>query len=347
MHITNCNFYITCNDDIDKLINKLTELDNKLTENNNVSIISTHTPIINLTNSNRCVLRDNKGKVTSDYGFTYDNLSEILASGNYSKYIKDGDWIELTTLDGATYKMYANIDTYYGEGEEGKEIGHHIDFISDNLIYGSTSRTNGKNIYISPDRRSWRMNNDTTYNNYGNNNGVSTESSPFLANSTTHRGVHGGIIDKLNDYYVNNIPDGLKNYIVKKYHKVPTRYQSGTGLTDDNGSKWAEMPYLWIPYEKEVHGSNKYATTTYESHMKQYHSFANISNFKVKADKKDTSSSWNWWTASARSGNTSSFCGVYGNGSGNSFTGVYGDGSANSFTAYYWSIGVSLCFRFQ
>ena len=92
MHITNCNFYITCNDDIDKLINKLTELDNKLTENNNVSIISTHTPIINLTNSNRCILKDDKGEVTSDYGFTYDNLSDILASGNYSKYIKDGDW---------------------------------------------------------------------------------------------------------------------------------------------------------------------------------------------------------------------------------------------------------------
>ena len=334
MHITNCNFYITCNDDIDKLINKLTELDNKLTENNNVSIISTHTPIINLTNSNRCILRDDKGKVTSEYGFTYDNLSEILVSGNYSKYINDGDWIELTTLDGATYKMYANIDTYYGTGETGKEIGHHIDFISDNLIYGSTSRTNGSNNYSSTNIKSWRMNNDTIYNYDGNNNGVSAETSPFLANSTTHRGLQGGIIDKLNDYYVNNIPDGLKNYIVKKYHKVPTRYSSSS-LTNDNGSKWAEMPYLWIPYEKEVHGSNSYATSTYESHMKQYHSFANISNFKVKADKKDTSSSWYWWTASAYSGYTYLFCCV---GS---------DGSAIGGTADYWGIGVPLCFRFQ
>ena len=334
MHITNCNFYITCNDDIDKLINKLTELDNKLTENNNVSIISTHTPIINLTNSNRCILRDDKGKVTSEYGFTYDNLSEILVSGNYSKYINDGDWIELTTLDGATYKMYANIDTYYGTGETGKEIGHHIDFISDNLIYGSTSRTNGSNNYSSTNIKSWRMNNDTIYNYDGNNNGVSTETSPFLANSTTHRGLQGGIIDKLNDYYVNNIPDGLKNYIVKKYHKVPTRYSSSS-LTNDNGSKWAEMPCLWIPYEKEVHGSNSYATSTYESHMKQYHSFANISNFKVKADKKDTSSSWYWWTASAYSGYTYLFCCV---GS---------DGSAIGGTADCWGIGVPLCFRFQ
>ena len=334
MNISNCNFYITCNDDIDKLINKLTELDNKLTENNNVSIISTHAPIINLTNSNRCILKDNKGEVTSDYGFTYDNLSEILQSGNYSDYIKDGDWIELTTNDGATYKMYANIDTYYGEGETGKEIGHHIDFISDNLIYGSTSRTNGKDNYSSTDINSWRMNNDTTYSDYGNNNGKSTESSPFLANSTTHRGSQGGIIDKLDAYYANNIPAGLKNYIVKKYHKVPTRYSSSK-LISDNRRKWAEMPYLWIPYEKEVFGSNTKATSTYETHMKQYHSFANISNFKVKGDKKDTSTSWWWWTASALSGCTGNFCLVNGN------------GDAGISTAYDWNCGVPLCFRFQ
>ena len=335
MHITNCNFYITCNDDIDKLINKLTELDNKLTENNNVSIISTHTPIINLTNSNRCILKDNKGEVTSEYGFTYDNLSEILQSGNYSKYIKDGDWIELTTLDSATYNMYANIDTYYGTGEEGKEIGHHIDFISDNLIYGSTSITNGNIIYNSPDINSWRMNCDTTYTHYGSNNGVILESSPFLANTIDYRYESGGIIDKLDNYYVNNIPKTLKNHIVKKYHKVPVRCSSTGPLTYDNGSKWAELPYLWIPYEKEVHGTNKYATPTYETHMKQYHSFANINNFKVKTDKKDNTSSWHWWTASAQSNSYDRFCTVS------------SGGSAIGYGAFDCSIGAPLCFRFQ
>ena len=235
--------------------------------------------------------------------------------------------------------MYANIDTYYGEGETGKQIGHHIDFISDNLIYGSTSRTNGKDNYSSTDINSWRMNNGKTYSQYGNNNGTSTETSPFLANSTTHRGVEGGIIDKLDDYYVNNIPDGLKNYIIKKYHKVPTRYQSGSyGSSDDNGSKWAEMPYLWIPYYKEIWGSttNDYMpTTTYETHMKQYHSFANISNFRVKGDKKDTNTSWYWWTASAFSGTSAGFCRVHSN------------GSSSNNDAYGWSLGVPLCFRFQ
>ena len=243
--------------------------------------------------TNICLLTDDRNNVSSEYGFTYDNLSKILQSGNYSDYSKDGDWIELTTNDGATYKMYANIDTYYGEGEdEAHKIGHHIDFISDNLIYGSTSMTNGSNIYSSTNINSWRMNYDVTYSKYGYNNGVSTETSPFLANSTKYRGIEGGIIDKLNDYYINNIPDGLKHYIIKKYHKVPTRYHDSYLLSDDNGSKWDEMPYLWIPYEKEVHGSRQYATDASESHMKQCHSFANISNFKVKEDKKDTTSSY-------------------------------------------------------
>ena len=76
-------------------------------------------------------------------------------------------------------------------------------------------------------------------------------------------------------------------------------------------------------------------TTTHESHMKQYHSFASISNFRVKGDEKDTSSSWNWWTASASSGYNSFFCAVY------------SDGSGYHQNAYTWDVGVPLCFRFQ
>ena len=288
--------------------------------------------------ANICLLKDDNGKISSDYNYTYDFLADVLDSGEYDAYIKDGDWLELSTPDGGTYKMYANVDTYYGEGESGKEIGHHIDFISDNLIYGSTSRTNGKDDYTSTNINSWRMNYDTTYTTYGSNNGVATETSPFLANSTEHRGAEGGIIDKLNNYYSANISESLKAHIIKKYHKVSTRYQSGSSLKDDNGSKWAEMPYLWIPYYKEVWGgtsNTNMATTTYESHMKQYHSFSSNSNFKIKGDKKDTSTSYIWWLASARSGYFGEFCIVNGSG---------GAGYGNAYT---WTYGSPLCFRFQ
>ena len=285
---------------------------------------------------NVCLLRDDNGVVTSDYGFTYNNLSEILNSGEYEGYIKDGDWIELSTPDGGTYKMYANVDTYYGEGEEGKEIGHHIDFISEELIYGSTSRENGTNIYRSTDINSWRMNYNTSYDANGSNNGVADETSPFLANTTEYRGKQGGIIDKLDAYYVANINDGLKAHIVKKYHKVPTRYSGN--MKNDDGTKWAEMPYLWIPYEKEVWGDNTNNSTTgaYESHMKQYQTFSSKGiDFRLKIDKKDTANSpWYWWTASAGSGNNTYYRGIHAN------------GNAHEFYAYYWSCGAPLCFRF-
>ena len=285
-------------------------------------------------NANICLLSDNNGVVTSEYGYDYKILAGLLYDGNYSEYIKDGDWIELNTPDGGTYKMYANIDTYYGEGEEGKEIGHHIDFISEELIYGCVGNNDSYN-YSSTDINSWRMNYDTTYNSYGSNNGVATETSPFLANSTEHRGAQGGIIDKLNSYYSTNISESLKAHIVKKYHKVPTRYKSGTGLTDDNGSKWAEMPYLWIPYEWEIWGSRQYATNGSESHMKQYHSFSSNSEFRKKYDKRySTSSTVYWLAASAHSGYDNDFCGVN------------ASGAATVYLANYYRVGVPLCFRF-
>ena len=95
------------------------------------------------------------------------------------------------------------------------------------------------------------------------------------------------------------------------------------------------MPYLWIPYEKEISSSSLYATEKYESHMKQYHSFANISNFAVKADMKDTNTSYYWWTASAYHGSSQHFCVVE--------TG----GSVGTMRAVQWYVGAPLCFRFQ
>ena len=284
---------------------------------------------------NVCLMKDlGNGVYQSDYGYTYDFISDTLQSGNYSEYLKDGDWFELNTADGGTYKMYANIDTYYGEGETGKKIGHHIDFIADNVIYGSSSYSNGSQIYTSYNKNAWFMNNDKTYYVYGNSNGVANETSPFLANSTTYRSPDGGIIDKLNSYYTNYIPSSLKAHIIKKYHKVPTRYQSGTGLTADNGSKWAELPYLWIPYEREVHGKNYWSTETYEAHMKTYHSFINIPNFAIKKDTKDTSESCHWWLASASTTNAT-------------FATVHKVGSINNNNACVWYQGTPLCFRFQ
>ena len=290
---------------------------------------------------NVCLLSDNDGALSSGFNYDYDFLADTLDSGNYSNYIKNGDWIELKTSDGGKYKLYANVDTYYGDGEDGKKIGHHIDFISKELIYGSTSSINGSCIYEAATPESWRMNcGMEDWGGWSTNNGTEDEKSPFLSNSLKHRPVVGGIIDKLDDYFYRYIPSGLKEYITKKYHKVPTRYQEGKpGKSIDDGSKWAELPYLWIPYYKEVWGANTTnedkPTATYEVDMKQYHSFSSIDNFRIKCDDKDSHNSHLWWTASAMENTPYAYCGIN------------TEGSSTEIDAKLMFIGTPLCFRFS
>lgn len=262
-----------------------------------------------------CLLRDDNGNISSDYGFNYETLSFILSTGNYSKYIKNGDFIEVTTSDGYIHQLFANIDTYYGCGDKNKKIGHHIDFISRNLIPGS---------------KGWQMRifSDST------NNGNENEKSPILSSCTKY-GNESGIIDKLEDYY-KRLPKLLKNHIVNKYHRVPYRYSSKGMIEYDNGYGWKDMGRLWIPYEKEVFGINKHAENKYEDIMKQYHSFKYVTLFGIKYDYKwSTTRPVYWWTSSAEKGLAGNFC--Y----------VSDKGLSRCCYASYSNNGIPLCFRFM
>ena len=94
---------------------------------------------LNSFRNKKCILVDNRGVVTSDYGYTYDSLSQLLASGDFEKIISNGDYMLLTLDDGSTFKLRFNIDTYYRYGDEAP-IPHHIDLISDELIPDSWRR---------------------------------------------------------------------------------------------------------------------------------------------------------------------------------------------------------------
>ena len=81
-----------------------------------------------------CVLRDNGGNITSDYGYTYNDLRNMLLNNDYNQYIKDNDYIELI-IDNRLYHMRFNIDTYYGRCYKDGTIPHHIDMISDEILH--------------------------------------------------------------------------------------------------------------------------------------------------------------------------------------------------------------------
>lgn len=296
---------------------------------------------------NICLLKDDNGNITSDYGFTYNKLSDLLASGKYYGYIKDGDWIEITTSDLHTYRLYANIDPYYHCGPNGNYlIGNHIDFISDNLIVGSRYWTSGMNCNINDELLNHLIeeNIDFLSDNLINssqclttltgdmvrcNSGNELVKSPFLSS----------IVNSKLERYFTTLPKGLRDHIVPKYNIVPYRFTSNYcgNLCNDTGLGWEDMGNLWIPYEKEIFGENIYSSRKYEKHMKQYHIFKDINDFSIKCEY-----SWSdiipipWLTASACMNNSKDFCCV----------GTLGD-SYNIKKSYSRAgIGVPLCFRF-
>lgn len=82
-----------------------------------------------------CVLRDNGTTITSNYGYTYNDLNNMLNVYNdYDQYIHNNDYIELI-IDNKLYHMRFNIDTYYGYSIKEGIIPHHIDMISDEILH--------------------------------------------------------------------------------------------------------------------------------------------------------------------------------------------------------------------
>ena len=278
---------------ISTLQSSITSINTQVTNLNNNTYINPTAGVTKRTGTaNICLLTDNKGTVTSSYGFTYDKLSAILATGSYSEYIKNGDWIQLTANDGAVYKLYANIDTYYNKGENNKNlIPHHIDFIADNLIYGSVG---------------WQC--TSGYNN----NGYDGEQSPFLSFQAMCRGGASKLLDNAQSYFITNIPVGLRVHVVKKYCQIPYRYSvNDSALTDDNGKGWKYMTYLWAPYEREVFGTVSKSNNTHSTQLIQYHTFSSVSNSKIKYDTKtSTSVASPWWLASASVVDSTNMCSV-------------------------------------
>lgn len=255
----------------------------------------------------KCVLYDNKGVITSEYGFTYDSLSEILQNDTWQGKIKNNDYIRLTTLNDETFNLIFNINTYKNYGDEGNIVDYHIDLISEHLI---------------PSSIGWQMRLDNS------NNGTSSEESPYLASTN--------MIEKLQQYFENNIPDELKNHIIDKRALVPTRYDYHS-LEDDDERAWKSLGKMWLPYEVEVFGFVDQGTIRWQGGLRHYPCFHDGSKI-VKRNGETGDRCW-WWTASAKSE------------SNNAFVVATAGGSVYNALALVDTeetlIGVPLCMRFK
>lgn len=215
----------------------------------------------------RCVIIDEgrDGKITSPYGYTYDDLSDMLRNNDYHEYIQDGDYLELTVGD-YIYTMRFNIDTYYDYAiknpftnssyiAEGS-IPHHIDMLSDEVFI--TTPMNFDCGYFSTDMaREYIDGNASTSRN---NNLRMRES---LSGSTTEVNFFIFVDTKFYDSVRPLLGDLLTKHIVPKVGKgynMDMMYEpnkEGKPIQFHNlNTKYVDMRHgeLWQLSEAEIFG---------------------------------------------------------------------------------------------
>ena len=271
----------------------------------------------------------------SDYADVWQWIKARIDAGNYSGLLV-GDYIPVTlsagkagglTVAEQTFKcQIAGIDTYTNCGDT--EIGHHIDFISKEVIdteikWNPSDSNNGTSAQNKP----WLASQAYAWLNGVNN--YSTSAYQSLA--------HG--MNALNAGIYHLLPTELRNVIIQKRMLLDNRYSSSSALTYSPNWDLADMGYLWLPDEIEVYGTQVRSNLGYgqgywnpEAHIGvAYPLFLGQGRNRVKRTSNGTRS--HWWLSVASAGYSTNVCCVN------------GGGSANNGTATYAGIRCPLCFR--
>jgi hypothetical protein len=271
----------------------------------------------------------------SNYSDEWAWIKSRIQSGNYSG-LYVGDYIPVTinagTVGGQSIAQQtfqcqiAGIDTYTGCCDT--ELGHHIDFISREVI-----------------------NTEMVWNPTGNNNGTSVQPKPWLAskayawlngvnNYTTsayNNVAHGA--DCSSGGILQLLPTKLSNLIITKRNLLDNRYDSTKLLTYSKSWDWSDMGKLWLPNELEVYGFQVRSNLGYgqgywnpEANIGvSYPLYVNSGRNRIKRVSNGGRSTW--WLSSVDSGHSLIVCFVHGN------------GNADSYLATYAGIRCPLCFR--
>lgn len=239
-----------------------------------------------------CFLRDNGSTITSDYGYTYDDLSQMLANNDYSRYIKDNDYIELI-IDGYKYTMRFNIDIYYDysygnqyiddKSKPTKSIPHHIDMISDEIMPISDS------VFFNPNHQ------------YLNTKSIDTFAGNYQQRDAGISNLYQEISKPMWEKYSKKLNVLLRRHIVQKYAIFGDRRVSNKSRSIDN-MMTIPIGYLWQPREPEIFGYPILSSPEHESVVciqypcfREFGSRKNIA--KVKNDPKSpTPDSYVTWS---------------------------------------------------
>lgn len=271
----------------------------------------------------------------ANYSDEWAWIKARIQSANYEG-LYVGDYIPVTMNAGTvggqsiTQQIFqcqiAGIDTYTGCGEV--EIGHHIDFISREVIntkikWNPTDNNNGTSVQANP----WLASNAYAWLNGVNN----------YTTSAFNNVAHGG--NYANAGILQLLPTKLTNLIITKRNVLDSRYDSTKLLTYSTGWKWGDMGKLWLPNELEAYGFQVRSNMGYaqgywnpEANIGvSYPIYTNSGRNRIKRTSSGGRSAW--WLSSAASHNSTNVC----------YCNIFG--YAGSHLATYSGIRCPLCFR--
>lgn len=209
--------------------------------------------------------------------YTWNDFKNMCNMNSFSG-IKVGDYVDINM--GASHlwltARIAGIDTYYNLQTDEHIVGHHIDFITDQLVI-------------------------PTYFKTGNNNGTQDVPSPYL-DSYLYR--------QLDELQFNSYLSEIYNHASDKYVFIERRYSQYSSSTKaSNGCEGKNIGKFWVPSEFEVFGAIIYGTPENSSAGSaiQYELFRKGINYRRKF-KYDTGNYEEWWLSTVRYNSNDEAC---------------------------------------
>ena len=227
--------------------------------------------------------------------YTWDEISEISASGRAASMFKVGDRKEVVlngTVGALTFNDYHTYAFIIGFDHNASREGSnriHFQFAKTALSGGTDiCFTDGQHLN-SGSSAAFRMNTSNT------NSGGWKDS--YMRNN-----ICGTSKTSTSGRFMGAIPSALRNAL-----KSVTKYTDNTGNASTSSSAvTATTDYIFLLSEYEVFGSCSIANSNEASRQQQY-AYYSAGNSKVKYRHTSTSSAAPWWLRSANRGTSSGF----------------------------------------
>lgn len=226
--------------------------------------------------------------------YSWDEISDISASGNASNYFEIGDCKEIVlngTMSKLTFNNYHTYAFIIGfDHNAAVEGDHRIHF-----QIGKTALSGGTDICFV----SGYSDDSDFYMNTSNTNAGGWEDS-YMRNN-----ILGTSKTSYSGKFIGVLPSALRNVL-----KSVTKYTDNTGNRSTSSSAvTATTDYAFLLSEYEVFGSCTYSNTNEASRQQQYAYYA-AGNSKIKYNHSSTGRAIFWWLRSPYPRDSAGFAGV-------------------------------------